>query len=314
MTDQSNDEPIDLVMSDAFRAYCRRLRRTWPAVSRSDSASPGDTGPNAAPMASASDPDRRTADPQLSRRQFSVFTAVAVGSVASSGTAAADSEELSITYEGDTPEPVARGTVRVAETALDGEPLAFVEDDGTEASLADYGGRIQTPQSDDEPHNPVTIRPDWLRVEEFGAFPRGETDGDDDPISVLDAEYWVEEDSTIAITTGDPAPGGDAVHFEATGLSDGEEAVGAFTEAPVTSGVPRKYFQAVVDVESVAGTIELRATDGSETVVTETISSGGPQVIQTQFGELDDDLDAIERIKIAAVDVKRPVVAANSIY
>jgi hypothetical protein len=218
-----------------------------------------------------------------------------------------------------TPIPRASTTVEVEGVDPAGDPLAFVEDDGTETSLSNYGASIEETPTDadgnEQPNNPFTLRADYLDVAEYSAFPRDRTDVNDEPISALDSSFWSTTSSEASVADYTPASGGAGLEFSTSGLAAGSTAGIEFTEVDITSGVSRKELQLVLNVSSLGGTAEVRVGDGT-TWATGTIdtaadgsldstiatSTGQWVTYQVSIGALDDTLDHISTVQVRAID------------
>jgi hypothetical protein len=255
----------------------------------------------------------------MKRRTFMLAVAATAATAAGAGQVSArSSPELN----GDsdlTPIPYAATDVEIEGVDPGGDPLGFVEDDGAESSLEEYGGTVeQTPtdaDGNDQPHNPFTLRADYIDADEYSAFPRDRTDSNDDPISGLDASFWSTTSSEAAVADTTPASGGPGLEFSTSGLADGSTAGIEFTEVDITSGVSRKELQLVVSISSLGGTADVRVGDGStwatatidsaadpDAVGTIATSTGDGIVFQSDVGELSSSLDQISTIQIRAHD------------
>lgn len=331
-----------LVSSAEFDRYRAKLRETWPPndeltdkhgvaagnghseIEMSETqtgetdAQSGElydtTGPEA--IESKSDPEGWTP----TRRQMMVATGVAAATLATSGIASA-SPNAALNWNSDlTPNARVVGSWTLDDHELGNGALSYVDDSGDSASLADYGGVVADRADEDDPHNPIRYRADYLDAEEFHEFPRGEYiesgDDEDDPLSALDAEHWTEVDGEISVDSTRPASGGDGLEIVADGVSG--EAVATFDDFEISSGERRKFLQVGVNVVDLAdgASVEFRVVDdaGNEAValIDETESADDNYVISTyeghgvvyqqQLGDLEADLDTIESFEIAAVD------------
>ena len=301
-----DDDPVAIDSSDEFDRYVASFRQRTCGPENRD-----------LPMQTSETPESDSVDSDqisLSRRGFTVATAAAAASAATAGTAAAaDGPSIDWTLD-ESPTPALRPDATEVEEASPDDPLAYVADDGSDASLADYGGRVRPRSSDSDPHNPFSFAPDNVASPEFSEFPRGATDADDDPISALDPSRWTGVDAALSLSETTPASGGDGLRIESSGLSSGSTATAEFSEFSIDSGPERKYLQLVLDVRSLSGSAEIRLKDDSGVVATGTIDSAadpsttstiaastGATVYQTQVGELASPT-TIQSVVVAILD------------
>lgn len=234
------------------------------------------------------------------RRAF-MQTAAATAAVATlgAGSAAAAAPDDTINYnfsDSLAHNPYIDASATVVDHAEGMAELEYTADDGSTASLRDFG-YVLAPDADDgeTANNPVSISAAAIRTDEYTAFPRGEFDSDDEPISALDADHWE--------TTGDMVVSNADRNALTVSGTDGDTA--RFEHVDIESGVSRKWLQIVQDVAELDGTLEYRieASDGETLVVSndpagdtatddvltdETVDSKVSQVRLGELGSLSD--------------------------
>jgi hypothetical protein len=250
---------------------------------------------------------------------FMIAVGSAVGTAAGAGAVSARSSPELNADSDLAPIPRVETTVDIEGVEIGSDPLAFTEDDGTDTSLEAYGGEVAPIPTDadgnDQPHNPFSLRADYIDSDEYGAFPRDRTDSNDDPISGLDASFWSTTAAEASVSDTTPASGGEGVHLSTSGVASGSEAGIEFTEVDITDGVSRKELQVVLSVASFSGTVEVRVGDGStwatavvdsaansDDVGTIATSTGDGIVFQAQVGDLNSSVSQISTIQVVAVD------------
>jgi hypothetical protein len=229
-----------------------------------------------------------------------IGTAGAIAGAGSIGMVSASNTELDWSASL-APDPRIEGAeVEVSEVAEGMSDLDYVDNDGAERSLAEWGGilRPEAPSGEDDPNNPVSVRADKIEASTFTAYPRDVTDDNDDPISALDSANW----STSGMSVSDA---GDALALDAGAAGDSATLDLSSIEGVIDTGIERRVLQTIANVSALGGSgIELSVGDGTNSV-TETIASSVSSgiVTQTQLGELTGagDLADISEITITAV-------------
>ena len=259
---------------------------------------------------------------EMGRRAFLVATAVTAATTAGIGTAAANTDH-GLDYDSElVPNPTVPATATIAESRPEMGVLEYIDDSGDDAvtSLASYGASIEAREAADEVHNPVRSRADFIHADVYGHFPNGETyedeDGDDQPLSAVDAQHWAAPASELEVTETDTDAGGMALDIDATGV--GGEVVATFTDVERDSGVDRTYFQVGYSVHELddTTTIEFRVRSDAGNSRTLVIDPDGTDddvdvlgtgdetaaIRQVELGELTGELDAIDELEIAVLD------------
>ena len=202
-------------------------------------------------------------------------------------------------------DPYIPASATVVDHASGMSELEYTADDGSTASLREFG-YVLAPDDDDgeTANNPVSLSAAAIRTDEYTAFPRGEFDADDEPISALDADQW-STTGTMVVSNADR---------NALTVSGGDGDTARFEAVDITSGVSRKWLQIVQDVVDLTGSVEYRLEDSSgETVVVSndpagdtatddvlTDVTGESQVGQVRVGELG-SLSDIVALEVATV-------------
>lgn len=275
---------------------------------------------------------------QMGRRTFLAATAGTAAAVVSTGAVAA--QEGDVNFATDVVQaPRVEFDVTVGEnTASMSSALGYVDDSGSEISLADAGASLQPREDSDTIHNPVTLRADKVAAYEYREFPRGETydedgDGDaDSDLNAVDAQHWTEDASgsagTLTLETVSAENGENALHVAVSGQGSGDSALATFTDVEITSGIERKFLQLVANVDALASgaVVTVRVRDSSSNVIEAVIDSGaddtatgtiatatGPgQVYQEQLGEFSTTLEDIVELELeiaeADADVTLPAI------
>lgn len=339
-------DPAGIVLSDGARRYIHDLRQNdlsdVPPMNHGAAAGiRGDDFPIPTQMASSPNDATRTAAPTpnqpaetpLSERpvtrrramQSTGAAALMAFGLATSGQSVAAQD---IAFDsGLVPNPTAVDTVTIAEhdrSEYD-DPLAYTDNAGEEATLADAGGEIAPRPSfdpdqydpDEDAYNPFAYNPTAIDVGEYYIFPDGETyedsDGNDQPLSALDPQHWTDSDAEITVADG-TGPGEHSLTVTVSGLADAAQAVAEFTDVEFDSGIDQRVLQLVFDVVSIAsgavlnihvvdsaGNKKTVSIDPSGDIANDNIiatETGDGYVAQVQLGDLATDLDDIQKVQI----------------
>ena len=269
---------------------------------------------DAAPLAS---PEATTG--ALGRRAFMLATAAAAASTVGVGTAAAN-DAHGLNYDSELiPNPTIPATATIAESRPEMGALEYIGDGGDDEiiSLADQGATV-APGPEDDPHNPVSFRADYIAASVYERFPNDvtyeDTDGNEQALSALEAQHW-STDSAVTVSDTETEAGGPVLKISSSGVST--EATANFTDYTLDSGVDRTQLQVGFTVDNIAagGTVEIRLkadTGNSRAVVidpngteddTNVIGTGDETaaIRQVELGELSATLDAIDEVEIAIV-------------
>ncbi|MFD1527055.1 hypothetical protein, partial [Halolamina salina] len=252
----------------------------------------------------------------------------AAATAATAGTAAAQSEteqqDLVPNFDSEyTPQPRLTGAqFRVTEhDVADMGELDYVDNDGNIKSFTEEFGAVlaEPPEADDETHNPVGFHPSEIDTSEYTAFPRDVTrtnaDGEEEPVSALDAQEWTTDASSTAgsITVGDAE---DALTVSTSSQTSGDVASATFSNFTIDSGEQRKMLQLVLDVNTLeaSAVVNVKAVDAGGASVVTTIDSAADSaaestiattqgqgiVYQVELGKLSGgtNLDTLEEIVI----------------
>ncbi len=206
-----------------------------------------------------------------------------------------------INYDaGAAPSPQITGDVTIADHRMGDGALTYNNDEGEWVSL---NGSLN-----ESADNPLSFVASDINVEDYGAFPHAKQN-----TSALEAGEW---SGTAATSNVETAPGVDAVELD---MAASETAT--FSNFSVTSDEQKRYFQTVLDVNSIdaGATVEMRIVDGDGDYYTAEIntsrssgedlianSTGEGMVYQRQLGEMtlntagDGTFNDIEKIEVSA--------------
>jgi len=315
-------DPDGIVVGEAFADYVEDLRASWDEPTENHGYPAGNGGSDTCNMTDDSDTES-SIDTNITRRRAmqlaGATTAAAVAGTAPA--AAADDFNVDSEYA---PDYALEAQIEIGEKTLGDNTLAYVADDGSDATLADAGGMVQPkPESDDGSpvaHNPIELRADAIVADEYRDFPRGETydaDGDgsaDTDVTALDATHWTKDMSgsagTATIADTESYGGGNALQISTSSQTSGDVAVATFTPEDIIDNAGRKELQAVIDVASTGGTVSLIASDGSTDASMTIASSTGVAVHQSQISDLNSNLSQISEIRVEVADGNADVTFA----
>ena len=330
-------DPDGIVVGDAFRDYVEELRATSNYAAGGGNAHFSDdmndtTSDENVQFETTAAPD--TLDRDMSRRAVMVGIGTAAAASATAGTVAAQVSSLDFN-SGLVPDPEIRVTQTIEEhdrTQMD-SALAYLDDGGEVATLANDGAEIASRPDDDADgnpvaHNPISLRADLITDEEYYLTPRSRTfenaDGDDEDVTVLDERHWTEE-AEITVADADTENDGPALSVMTDGVAGGATTTATFDEVSIDE-TERNYLALVLNVASLPAdaTVDIALVDetGTETsamlgggldeseddVITS--SEGYGQVYQQQLGSLDgtpDEIDSIE-IRVSDADVELEII------
>ncbi|GAB7011789.1 hypothetical protein JCM18549_00600 [Halolamina salina] len=166
--------------------------------------------------------------------------------------------------------------------------LDYVDNDGNIKSFTEEFGAVlaEPPEADDETHNPVGFHPSEIDTSEYTAFPRDVTrtnaDGEEEPVSALDAQEWTTDASSTAgsITVGDAE---DALTVSTSSQTSGDVASATFSNFTIDSGEQRKMLQLVLDVNTLeaSAVVNVKAVDAGGASVVTTIDSAADSAAES---------------------------------
>ena len=301
-------DPDGIVVGEAFRDYVDELRameENYAAGGVNAHISEDMTDTTSGENGVSGTNTTTAVDSSMGRRAFVAGVGATLATAATAGTVSAEGG-LTINFDSEfSHEPVAVGDVTVAEHRPEFNHFGYVADDDSERTLDEAS--LAERDEDDEPHNPVRIRADYVEFDDRRAFPRDLTTTDEDDEeedgSALDAEFWEGDLSTVE-------DDGDELRLQGTNGSV------TFDEFTIDSGEQRRMLQLIanVDVLEADATVEVDVVDAAGASVSAVIdpdadeaddatiatSQGSGVLYQQQVGDLDggEDLDTLEEISV----------------
>lgn len=266
----AGDRGIDA--SPAFRAYMARLRENWePADNYGEPAGNGHSE-----ITEMTEATGETDAPniEMNRRAFCIATAATgVALATGTGTVAADDGDLLDYSESITPNPGVSGEWTISDYEIGAGVVDYAPDDAE--SLADYGGVVAARDDEDEPHNPVEFRADYI-------------DSDDYDGGALEADAWSENGLTV--TDAETESGITAVEISGDGtatFSDADDGDFLLVGANVTD------LGDSVEVSAGGETLTFDDTGYGIVKQTELADEPGDLEISTEGGSADLELFAL---------------------